>query len=308
MGTLAALSMFAPPLKTLLVLATWLLGCATSRSASSEAELVTTVTSLRAQNNAYVRRLEELENRVFVLQAELDSRRAGAGERVAEPAPSRPPPLLPETKLEPGEQTPEPEPALGPTSLVDETLVEYAGAAAEEGPGKRPLLRLWGPGELPPEASPPEVSPPRSVRAAAASAVQTGHGGEVALYQSALESLRAGAHGEAVAAFRAFVKRHPGHEYADNAQYWLGESFYHRKDYSMALREFRRVVEKFPRGNKVPDALLKLGFSYLALGSTRPGREALHELARSYPRHPASGLAAAKLAELADRSGEKEER
>ena len=96
------------------------------------------------------------------------------------------------------------------------------------------------------------------------------------------------------------MKRYPSHELADNAQYWLGECFYHRKDYSMALREFRRVVEKFPRGNKVPDALLKLGFSYLALGSTRPGREALTELVRSYPRHPASGLAAAKLAELAE--------
>ena len=58
------------------------------------------------------------------------------------------------------------------------------------------------------------------------------------------------------------------------------------------------MVEKFPRGNKVPDALLKVAFTYLALGSARPGRETLQELVRNYPRHPASGLAEAKLAEL----------
>jgi tol-pal system protein YbgF len=297
MGTLAGPPMFASHLKTsvLAVLPTLAaMGCATAKLPPSEAELTRTVTALRAQNTAYARKIEELENQVFVLTAELDTRRSIEPARPAD----QPPPPLPETKLQPGRDTPQPEAADTPASLVDEAVVEYAGAAAEQRPGKRPVLRLWGPdtaAEEPEEAA--ETAPERPSRKEEAPVRGSS---EVALYQSANDHLRAGETGEAVTAFRAFVKRYPNHELADNAQYWLGECFYHRKDYSMALREFRRVVEKFPRGNKVPDALLKLGFSYLALGSTRPGKDALTELARSYPRHPASGLAAAKLAELAE--------
>jgi tol-pal system protein YbgF len=295
------------------VLATLLIGCA-STPAGSEAELSRTVNALRAQNTAYARKIEELENQVFVLTAELDTRRSVEPGRPLEPV--GPPPTLPETKLRPGREVPQPETVEPPQSLVDETAVEYAGAAAEERSGKRPLLRLWGPGSSELDPAPmQEAAPERPSRAAVPTSVLPSGtaerppvpgSSEVALYQIANDHLRAGATAEAMAAFRTFVKRFPNHELADNAQYWLGECFYHRKDYSMALREFRRVVEKFPRGNKVPDALLKLGFSYLALGSTRPGKETLTELARSYPRHPASGLATAKLAELAAEQGEQD--
>jgi tol-pal system protein YbgF len=304
--------MFATFIKTS-VLATLLIGCATARP-PAEAELTRTVTALRAQNTAYARKIEELENQVFVLSAELDMRRSVETPRPSEPsAAAVPAPPLPETKLLPGRETPPPEAGEPPGSLVDEAVVEYAGAAAEERSGKRPMLKLWGQGAAESEGSVEDLMPerprapagaspgPRAPQDAAESTTRSRNkDSEVALYQSANEHLRAGDTNQAVDAFRTFVKRYPTHELADNAQYWLGECFYHSKNYSKALREFRRVVEQFPRGNKVPDALLKLGFSYLALGSTRPGREALSELARTYPRHPASGLAAAKLMELAE--------
>src|SRR5439155_9233799 len=95
-----------------------------------------------------------------------------------------------------------------------------------------------------------------------------------------------------------FIKQHPTHDFADNAQYWLGECYYDQKDYPTAMREFRRVVEKYPQGNKVPDALLKVAFVHLALGSTEVGRQTLEQIVRSYPHHEAAMLAGAKLAEL----------
>jgi tol-pal system protein YbgF len=113
--------------------------------------------------------------------------------------------------------------------------------------------------------------------------------------------LRKGQHEQALQGFREFIRLHPGHELADNSQYWLGECFYDRKDYTQAVREFRRVIEHYPNGNKVPDALLKVGFSYLALGSVEAGRQTLSQLQRSYPRHEAAVLAGSKLAEM-DRS------
>ena len=68
------------------------------------------------------------------------------------------------------------------------------------------------------------------------------------------------------------VTRHPHHELADNAQYWLGEVYYDQKDYARALTEFRATVTAYPRGNKVADALLKVGFAYQALGEGAKAR------------------------------------
>jgi tol-pal system protein YbgF len=300
-------------------LSTALLGaaCGTTAPARSEADTARAVESLRAQNVAYAKKVEELENQVFLLNGELDARHPGAPAGAPTPEPVAPPPALPEVKLSRTERAPEPEaPAERPQTLVDDTAIEYSGAAAER-TSKRPMLRLWGSGtdasatptetdvEVPRPAPPPRASAPRApgppleVPSARPAAVRTdANEAGLRIYQMALDQLRGGRHDEAVASFRGFVKQHPQHDLADNAQYWLGECFYDRKDYSTALREFRRVAERFPQGNKAPDALLKVAFSYLALGSGRPARETLQEIVRSYPRHQAAGLAKAKLAEL----------
>jgi tol-pal system protein YbgF len=118
------------------------------------------------------------------------------------------------------------------------------------------------------------------------------------LYRRSLEALRGGRHDEAAAGFREFLHLHASHDYADNAQYWLAECYYDQKDFPTAVREFRRVLEKYPQGNKVPDALLKIGFCHLALGSTAVGRQTLERLVRTYPGHSAANLAATRLGEL----------
>ena len=302
--------------------------CGTAATATREADATRAVESLRAQNAAYARKVEELENQVFLLNGELDARKPGSPAAAGAPTPEpvAPPPSLPEVKLSRHDRAPEPElPGERPQSLVDDTPIEYAGAAAERS-NKRPMLRLYGAGA---DSDGSEVEAERPAAEAARTPAVQGHrpAGRPApsrapapmpeapaarpaavrndfneaglrLYQQALDQLRGGRHDEAVSSFRGFVKQHPQHDLADNAQYWLGECFYDRKDYSTALREFRRVAEKFPQGNKAPDALLKVAFSYLALGSGRPARETLQEIVRNYPRHQAAGLAKAKLAEL----------
>jgi tol-pal system protein YbgF len=301
-------------------------GCATGKATAPDpAASGAALERLRAENAAQVRRMEELENQVFVLTSELDARRGG-GPAAAAVAP----PALPELKLAPADKvSARANDSAGndaPESLVDETEVEYAGAAAERGTARRPVLRLSGTdaddgarvelaeaeGEAPrargsrrmalarrpprPEVELPRPAKPAVPVTAAAATSATD------LYQSALVHLRAGRHEDAATGFRAFVAAHPQHDLADNAQYWLGECYYDRKDYSTALREFRRVAADFPSGNKVPDALLKLGLAYLALGSDKPGRETLADLARRFPQHPATALAEAKLAELGPRA------
>jgi tol-pal system protein YbgF len=127
----------------------------------------------------------------------------------------------------------------------------------------------------------------------------------LALYKSAYDDLRAGRHEAAERGFREFVHRFPHHDYADNAQYWLGECFYDQKRFDKAAPEFRAVVQRWPTGNKAPDALLKLGFSLIALGDVDKGRQALHELPATYPRTEAARLAAERLAQLSPTEGSK---
>jgi len=114
-------------------------------------------------------------------------------------------------------------------------------------------------------------------------------------YRAAVELVKSGKHDEAVTALRAFLKQYPRHDYADNAQYWLGESFYARKDYQQALTEFRATIETYPRGNKVPDALLKVRYCYQALGQTEKARAVLGQVVNLYPKSEPAVLASKKL-------------
>jgi tol-pal system protein YbgF len=271
-----------------------LAACAHHPSNPNEvAELNRSIENLRIQNAAYAKQVEELENRLFILSDRLESRKVN-DERVETPN-------LPTVTLHPeaAQQVVEsPFPPAG-TESASEPEIEYAGEAAKSN-SHRPLLRLHGDvAEMQTTREP--SSAPTGIRVARESSPKSGKGENpdaVALYRKSYEALRAGRHDEAVQGFREFVHAYPNHDLADNSQYWLGECFYDRKDYASAVREFRKVIEHYPSGNKVPDALLKVGFSYLSLGSTDAGRQTLSQLQRSYPRHEAASLASARLGEL----------
>ncbi|MCE9576693.1 MAG: tol-pal system protein YbgF [Deltaproteobacteria bacterium] len=124
-------------------------------------------------------------------------------------------------------------------------------------------------------------------------------GGPIATYESAVAALKVHDHATAVSGLREFVRRWPEHDYADNAQYWLGEAYYDQKDYKTAAAEFRRTIERYPGGNKVPDALLKLGYSYQALGQLEQARATLEQVVSIYPRSGPAKLAAERLAAIA---------
>lgn len=114
-------------------------------------------------------------------------------------------------------------------------------------------------------------------------------------YRAAVELVKAGKHDEAVVALRAFLNANPRHDYADNAQYWLGESFYAHKDYPHALAEFRATIETYPRGNKAPDALLKVGYCYGAMGQADKAKAVLEQVMNLYPNSEPAALASKRL-------------
>jgi tol-pal system protein YbgF len=117
-------------------------------------------------------------------------------------------------------------------------------------------------------------------------------------YQTALSKYRAGKYAHAAEAFRSFVSRYAKHAYTDNALYWLGECFYDMKNYRLALKIFRRVVEDHPTGNKAPDALLKMAYSYLKLKEKANAKTVLAQVVQSFPKSQVARLASQTLVKI----------
>jgi len=102
----------------------------------------------------------------------------------------------------------------------------------------------------------------------------------------------------AIPRLREFLKKYPNSALADNAQYWLGECFYGLKEYDQAILEFDAVRRKYPKGDKVPAALLKQGFAFAELGDKVDARLILQELLDRFPQSEEAGRAKQRLKTL----------
>lgn len=89
-------------------------------------------------------------------------------------------------------------------------------------------------------------------------------------------------------ALRAFVAAHPDHRLTGNAQYWLGETFYVRKDFTEAAKAFAEGYRRFPESKKGPDNLLKLGLSLASLGRKEDACATFARLEKEFPKAPAN--------------------
>jgi tol-pal system protein YbgF len=92
----------------------------------------------------------------------------------------------------------------------------------------------------------------------------------------------------AEAALKAFIAANGNHRLAGNAQYWLGETYYVRRDYQSAATAFAAGFQRYPQSEKGPDNLLKLGLSLGQLNRKPEACGTLGELDRRYPQAAAS--------------------
>ena len=102
-------------------------------------------------------------------------------------------------------------------------------------------------------------------------------------YQYAWGLLRGQDYPGAEAALRSFIAKHPQHTLAGNAQYWLGETYYVRKDYRQAAVAFAEGYQTYPNSAKAPDNLLKLGLALAQIGEKADACEAFAQLGRQFP-------------------------
>jgi tol-pal system protein YbgF len=119
-------------------------------------------------------------------------------------------------------------------------------------------------------------------------------------YQAAFELLKEQRYEPAALAFQQFLISYPDSQLADNAQYWLAESYYVTDQFENALKEFQVVINKHPRSRKVPDALLKIGYSNYELERYDAARTSLGMVQSEYPDTTAARLAEQRLKRMDD--------
>jgi tol-pal system protein YbgF len=114
-------------------------------------------------------------------------------------------------------------------------------------------------------------------------------------YRSAKQAYDKGDFNAAREGFQNFLKEFPKSKNADNAQFWIGETYYREKWYEKAILEYQKVIEKYPKGNKVTASLLKQGFAFFNLGDKSNARLILSELIKKYPKSNEAKIAERKL-------------
>jgi tol-pal system protein YbgF len=119
-----------------------------------------------------------------------------------------------------------------------------------------------------------------------------------AAYVQAFEALKNGNYGASIAGFKQYLASYPTGDLADNAQYWLGETYYVTRDYDNAAVAFRAVGERWPNSRKAPDALVKLGFTQIELKHFAEARATLTQVTQRFPDSEAAKLAADRLKRL----------
>jgi tol-pal system protein YbgF len=160
------------------------------------------------------------------------------------------------------------------TATTERSRVKTAleDTASAIGDLRSAIEELRKPVAAPAPAPPAEVTPKRPLESTAEQ-----------MFAAAMASFQGEEHGHAVLEWSELTKRFPEHPLAASAQYWIGETYYRQRDLRQAIIEFRKVIDGYPKSPQIPEALLKIGLCYRALGDGPHARESWQQLAREYP-------------------------
>lgn len=103
--------------------------------------------------------------------------------------------------------------------------------------------------------------------------------------------------------FQEVVDRFGQSELADDAEYWVAETWYAQRDWEKAREGFDGVIAKHPDSEVIPAAKLKLGYSLIETGDPDRAVEVLRDLQSSHPDSDEALIAGHKLSTLTGDAG-----
>jgi tol-pal system protein YbgF len=122
------------------------------------------------------------------------------------------------------------------------------------------------------------------------------------LFARGMDGFKNGELAQAILDFEDFIARHGSHPLAGTAQFLIGEAYYNARDFQHATVEYRKAIDMAPKGERTPEALLKLGLAYRALKRPERAREVWTQLLQDFPQSDAAGKARGAMRE-ASRAG-----
>lgn len=118
---------------------------------------------------------------------------------------------------------------------------------------------------------------------------------ESASYEGALNLLKGGKHGEALAAFKQFLTQYPRSTLLPGATFWAGNAALQAKEVAAAKDFFSAVIANWPDNSLASDAMLGLANSQQLLGDARSSTDTLKQLIARYPGSSAAQVASQRL-------------
>jgi tol-pal system protein YbgF len=115
------------------------------------------------------------------------------------------------------------------------------------------------------------------------------------LYRRGVEQLKAKATDAAILTFYDLIATYPESPLRESAQYLVADVYFKQKDWRGALGEFEALIDAVPKGEKVPDALLKIGLCQKDLGDSARARRTWERVVREHPSSAAARQARALL-------------
>ncbi len=102
----------------------------------------------------------------------------------------------------------------------------------------------------------------------------------------------------AIQGFESFMKTFPKSDLADDAQYFIGETYYMSGRFQDAVGAYDLVIDRHPSSNTLPDTYYKRGMAQKALGQAAAAKESLAFVIKTYPSSDAAFLAKQALDQL----------
>ncbi|MEZ5826936.1 MAG: tol-pal system protein YbgF [Hyphomicrobiales bacterium] len=282
---------------------------------SNQDDIAPRVEALETQIGALTNQLETIGKQMTRLEEKLDAapqNSAPAKDVTPEPEPApdtqaAAPPLpdvTPEPEPEPNTQAaapplpdvaPEPPPApkvqaapaSQPQPVFPPDVVDEADPSKPRWYGPRPGEETDGP---------QDITPPGATGALPQSTAALPNEDAQALYEEGYGAFLQKDYAAAEKAFHQMVSTYPDDPLAGSAQYWVGESYYVRKQYKKAADTFLTGYRKYSGSDKAPDTLLRLGMSLAALGQSDAACSTFKELGDKFPDAPDYVSAQAKTA------------
>ncbi|MBF0624991.1 MAG: tol-pal system protein YbgF [Magnetococcales bacterium] len=123
-------------------------------------------------------------------------------------------------------------------------------------------------------------------------------------YEQAYGILKTGHYSRALESLQNFITWFPEHSLSANAQYWVGECHYVQKNYAEALKSFNQVLIRWPNSPKVPDSLLKIGFSLMSLQELDKAVAILSRVTKEFPQTKYDAMARQQIQEINAKRGQ----